>query len=583
MTALGGGFAILAPKVMTVVQTLSMLKTASATASAMQALQHATEGATVTQDALNASMWANPIVLLTAGIIALTVAMVAYAASCDDAYRDVMDLHHEMEKANDAFDEQLNAANDEAEQVETLTKRVSELQKKEELSTDEKMEMAAAVRKLNDVMPDLNLIIDDASGKLVDETGAIIENTDALDDNFDAALRRYALAHNEERITAALEHHTASLEAQEKATARIAEIEAELAEARMLNSYDSAGTYTNQITDLEIALTEAKAALDEANEGIEKSREEYEGLVQQTKELTEAEEEVTEAVEASTKANEKNIPAWNELSAAQRDSAEKVANAYNEMRDAVVKSIEDQMNMFEAFGEVEEISTQTLLDNMQSQIDGVTHWEENLKELSDRGINQDLLQTLLEMGPKGAKYVQAFVNMTEPEFRDANRLWKESLDIKGFTTELSNQLNKGIADVAETVGNDAFNMGLGFARGFTDAKAAVIAAAKDMARSAKTSIENEMQIASPSKVMRYLGEMSGEGFALGLEDTMPRLSNIISPWNDVGAFSGRGVNSIDPDAIYSAVRAGAESAETKIVIGQKEFGRLLRGMGVVMA
>ena len=42
-------------------------------------------------------------------------------------------------------------------------------------------------------------------------------------------------------------------------------------------------------------------------------------------------------------------------------------------------------------------------------------------------------------------------------------------------------------------------------------------------------------------------------------------------------------NTISPDEIYSAVNAGASSAHPTIVIGDRELGRVLRDMGVVMA
>ena len=170
--------------------------------------------------------------------------------------------------------------------------------------------------------------------------------------------------------------------------------------------------------------------------------------------------------------------------------------------------------------------------------------------------------------------------MSDTELAKANKLWEESVDIKGFTNDIGRDLKKGMGDIVNEMNGTGYNLGAGLARGITDAKGAVIAAAREMARSATNTVRNELQIQSPSKVFKYLGEMTGEGFALGYEEAMPDLT---SPLNNVEAFSGRGVNSIDPDAIYSAVRSGAENAQTKIVIGTKEFGRLLRGMGVVLA
>ena len=106
------------------------------------------------------------------------------------------------------------------------------------------------------------------------------------------------------------------------------------------------------------------------------------------------------------------------------------------------------MNMFEEFNAGTELSTQQMLENMQSQVDGVTQWEQNLAELAEKGINQDLLQHLAEMGPQGAGYVNTFNSMTSEELAQANDLWNQSLDIQGFTNEAGNQLIEAVGTVA---------------------------------------------------------------------------------------------------------------------------------------
>lgn len=586
-TALTAGAAMLAPKVMAVVQGISSLKTAATIAKSMNALTAATgaqaaatSGAKLAQDGLNASMWANPFTWLIAGIAAVTAGLAIYAANAEWAGKGMAELNDTMQKSNEAFEEQKTAIKDEQKDTERLVSRLQELQQKEALSTAEKAEMAAGIRQLNELMPDLNYQIDQESGKIADSTGKVIENTDALKLNFDAALKRYNLAKNEELMNAALDHYNESLNARNEAEEKLTQLKAEQA---ALDAQNPTAASTARFLELQNAINEANAALDAANTGMTDAEAEYNRLVAAAEELGTAETEVAEAVDATRSSVSSSIPAWNTLSSSQKETAEKVAQAYRDMEAAVTNSIESQMSMFEAYGEVEEIRTEDLINNMQSQVDGVTNWEENLTKLADRGINQGMLQYLLEMGPKGAKYVQAFVNMSDDEFARANKLWEQSVDIKGFTNDVGRELKAGLATVAGDMDDTGLNLGAGLARGMSSAKSLVIAAAKDMARAARDTAKNELGVASPSKVFEWIGEMTGEGFQLGLDKTMPTMDMITSPYNNVEAFSGRGVNAIDPDAIYSAVRSGAENAQTRIVIGTKEFGRLLRGMGVVLA
>lgn len=595
VTALGAGAAFLVPKLMGMVQTLSMIRTASALSAASQLAQAgatgaqaaATTGATTAQNALNASMWANPVVMLTAGIVALTVALAAYAANGDWAGKAMSELNDEVENANKAFEEQRDSIGEEKEDVEKLTDRLSDLQKQESLSADEKLEMAAGVKRLNELMPDLNLQIDRETGKIADSTGKVIENTEALDANFEAAQRRFALQKNQELADAALEHYTESVKARTEAETKLNEL---LAEQQALNNEGVTAATTARFLELQNAINVTNEAIDNASLGADTAKAEYDALMAEVEGLTTASTEAAgavqnsaDAINNSTAAVDASIPSWNSLSAEQRQTAEKVAQAYRDMEAAVTNSINSQMSMFEEFNGGAKVSTDELLKNMQSQIDGVTNWETNLTTLADRGINQGLLQYLLEMGPKGSNYVQAFVNMSDKEFERANELWEQSADIKGLTNDIGRDLKSGLANVAGSMDDTGLNIGLGLARGITSAKGAVIAAAKEMARSTRATVENELRISSPSKVFKWIGEMTGEGFAIGLEETMPNLGNILSPLNDVDMFSGRGVNALDTDALYSAVRAGAENAQTKIVIGEKEFGRLMRGMGVSFA
>jgi hypothetical protein len=211
-------------------------------------------------------------------------------------------------------------------------------------------------------------------------------------------------------------------------------------------------------------------------------------------------------------------------------------------------------------------------------VDGVRDWEQNLTTLADRGINQNLLQYLLEMGPKGSRYVQSFVNMSDEEFARANELWQESLDIKGLTDEIGQDLTNGLADVAGQMDETGMNLAQGLARGITSGKGLVIAAAKDMARATIDTTRNVMGVASPSKVFKWIGEMTGLGFEQGLKDSFGSADKWLS--NELSSFS---TPKIDSEAIYSAVRDGAGAASINVYLDDRELTRGLKGLGVSFA
>ena len=65
------------------------------------------------------------------------------------------------------------------------------------------------------------------------------------------------------------------------------------------------------------------------------------------------------------------------------------------------------------------------------------------------------------------------------------------------------------------------NMMQGLLNGMNSMKAQVEAAARDIAQSAASAVNNALQVHSPSRLMMQTGQFTGEGLALGMEDTAP--------------------------------------------------------------
>jgi len=96
-------------------------------------------------------------------------------------------------------------------------------------------------------------------------------------------------------------------------------------------------------------------------------------------------------------------------------------------------SVENYANLFEEMEEVEEVSVDQLLYNMQSQIQGISKWRTDLDQLAKRGIADGLLAKLEEMGPESAKYVQAFMKMTDKELKAANTMFEAEGELTSDT------------------------------------------------------------------------------------------------------------------------------------------------------
>ena len=195
-----------------------------------------------------------------------------------------------------------------------------------------------------------------------------------------------------------------------------------------------------------------------------------------------------------------------------------VQEAFEAMYEDLSETIQSQMNLFDEFTTKSQLSTEQLLANMQSQIDGVTNWADNLETLADRGINQGLLKYLADMGPEGAAYVQTFVDMTDEELQKANELYNEALALPTETVE-------SIAESYVTAGTQA---GEGFKTGLTDSKESVQEAGTEVAEEMLTAMEETLDINSPSKETENIGKLSTEGLVVGVKGGQQDVVNTVS-------------------------------------------------------
>ena len=150
---------------------------------------------------------------------------------------------------------------------------------------------------------------------------------------------------------------------------------------------------------------------------------------------------------------------------AEEDYTKKVAAAYEklndeiqslnqEYRDAVnsrTEEIAGAYGLFDEFSMDTDLTSDDLLGNLQSQVDGLEQWMDNLDELSDRGVGDDLIAELQELGPQSAAQVQLLTEMTDDQlddyvnlFRRKNRLARSQAleELEPMQTDIQNQIEE---------------------------------------------------------------------------------------------------------------------------------------------
>ena len=513
-----------------------------------------------------ASMAVNPIFAIITAVTAATVAIGAFVAiirkGVEESAQAITPVTQEMkemtkatQEANDkvkssldgmnkGFNDSKAAAEGSATQAKKLADRLKDLAGKSELTAAEQAEMSDIVGKLNGAYPSLNLKIDEHTGKLNKSAEAIDDYIEKMKQMqiaqayYDAASDAYkAVAEAQIAVTDAETNLNALQEEGNKLKQDQLELLGKNAyemveyNGQQMSVFEALNLIGTALGDNNKAQEEANAAIEEANSLTEEATakadaymNKYGELIAATEAQTAAQEAGNATQQASIEVSEQALSAWGNLSAGQQQTAADFANAVTSLVDSTQQALESQMNMFEEFNGGAEISTETLLSNMQSQIEGVANWERNMAELADRGINQDLLQHLAEMGPEGSGYVEAFVNMSDEEFAQANDLWAQSVDMKSMTDQwgqdlmdsgaenIANSMD-GISEIMETSGAET---ALGLARGIESAAAQAGDAADAMGVDVIERANAALGVQSPSWKMEESGMNMDQGLANGM-------------------------------------------------------------------
>ncbi|MCM1192896.1 MAG: phage tail tape measure protein [Butyrivibrio sp.] len=478
-----------------------------------------TEGATVSQWLLNAAMDASPAGILVTAVVGLTAAVGAYFLLCkesvpvmDETTKKTWELIEGTRELNAAYESSASERQQsreemesEAAQVKKLTEELKTLAEKTDKTRDEETRMKMIVEQLNQIVPELNLAINEQTGELNMSTEAIEKNIDAMMAMSRAEAAREDLAKIAEEQYEA-EKKLAELRAQEVEQYKLLE----QAEEDVAKAYEK--IRENQGDLVEYYNTEQDFVRDQIKSN-------YDILVQQISE-TEATinglgEEYAETMSYISEQTDIAQAATEELGAEAVATAEdfstmetEVTDAVTEMYNSVYDSVTSQINLFAEFRGEAELSTKELLSNMQSQVDGITQWAENLEKLADRGINQGLLQHLAALGPEGAGYVATFAEMTDEELQKANQLFAESL-------VLSDDTAGKVAEAYEKAGQNAAGE---FRAGIESSREEINAAAGDVAEGTVKEAEDALDIGTYSGEFEKVGERTDLGLAEGIKN-----------------------------------------------------------------
>lgn len=441
---------------------------------------------------------------------------------------EVAENNQQVRTVLDNVEESMGNAHAQAEKLDEYKKTLLELNGVTEKTEYQKFQVKKIVEELSDTIPELSEAWDEETGSINlsnKELTALMENQEAY------IIQAAAIEAKNQLINEGFEKMLSA----EKAKSAVDELKKSLEEMEETENFEALigindellGQYTDlksQLSDAEEEYQMAKTAVDDYNISLEQAKEDIDTTSEKLGGMVAAQGEAKESTEALTEAQGANGEAVSGLADGIEQDTGRIIESYVSYKDTVLESIQSQMNLFENFGEVHALETSTLLENMESQVNGVREWSNNLEELARKGVDEGLLQYLAELGPDGAEYVATFNTMTTDELDRANKAWRDSMDLKsGVDEEVDSAIQtfvEGISGGKEKMQKAMEDLGIntwdGFKNVIADKQKEAEESGQELLEAFMKSAEQTAETHSPSKRTERLGKYTVEGLKNGI-------------------------------------------------------------------
>ena len=185
-----------------------------------------------------------------------------------------------------------------------------------------------------------------------------------------------------------------------------------------------------------------------------------------------------------------------------------------EYQDALKSRADEIFSIYDLFANVPEIqavSGETLIENLQGQIDSIEHFYDSVAELSQReGIGQALVDEIRSMGPTATAQLDALLSLSDEKLQEYAELYeeKQSLANNIATDELTelrestdNEIRKNLNAIEGVFEDQAPETGEvltdGLAQGIKNGQSTVVSAAVGVAVAAINAANAEIARAIP--------------------------------------------------------------------------------------
>ncbi len=561
------------------------------------------------------------VTFIITAVVALTAALGTLALSFDDDITRAEELaeaafnaSEKVKEINKAFDDSKKSAEVAALTAQSYVDELKDLEAQGLKTNEEQARYRAIVEQLNEIMPELNLEIDEQTGLIKGSTEALLLNIEALKQKYlqEAYQKKYndLLAqeaeikvdlYDIERKKAAEDKRREGLEKRrnellEEQVNRTKELNKNAEElAKKTGNLEDAGAawdpvlldindklqdVNDEIYKSTVQSNEYKEAIDKSNESLGKLGEEltfakegYEGLIEPTETLTAEQQKIIDSLNSTSVALE-------ELKA-----------AHIEAYDAAYENISNQIGLFESISEKSYSSAKNvdkaigdMISSLESQSKYMDTYAENIKKAIEKGVDKGLVQKLSDGSVESAKTLATIVQGGEDKIKELNEKFGKveegkqkfagtvadmETDFKTKMDSINARLDGLVKDMnkVEEAGKAGRDTGGSYAKGLRDKIDDVYDASAALARAANRGWKDYYQQHSPSKLAIKEATQTAESYIYPFEEQAKKMEKTVGKFamaaNDAYVDTMKDVTIKATPILYNLSGASEKPATTR--------------------
>lgn len=355
----------------------------------------------------------------------------------------IEEFYKELDKTCDAHDEIVKAFDETSNQIETqesgtvnLVNKLKELSEAGEMTVETQEQMKSIVDMLNESYPELGLNIDDVTGSIDEMINRInsVSNADTMQAKYENAFETYSkLVEEETALQAARdEAYELYIQAGEK--------------------YSKAGVLKG--TWAEISNSGVAKTLEEAEEAYNRTEQALQENIELQQECTDTMKEYRDIVSGTSEEMVSFEDATAIALAGVKDALQTLAEEYDVEYQAAYDSIDGQIGLFDKMKTESEQSVAEMQEALQSQIEYINRYTENLEKATQYGLDENLISELSDGSAASAGQLDALIQKIEQLGGTTEGI---SEDAQAFIDSFNSSFEQ-VADAKETFANTVAEM-----------------------------------------------------------------------------------------------------------------------------